>query len=289
MTVKQYSQGLQSLLLAVDDKNSLLCEISAQQRQNYAYTAYGDRPNESSSSQLGYNGELREDKWGWYLLGNGYRACNPRLMRFHSPDSLSPFGEGGLNAYAYCGGNPVMRTDPTGRMGKWVKLATGQWSETVMSSVNSGPLMPSSHLAQVPVVARVELPTSFSGSASQLQSHRNVTAGVMQDSVVQQPSGSHVLVTTPSNARSRLQQGDAVSGQARSATTVSFSEMAERVHFDSSKKLNKSWVGVDEVPADATFDYKRRGGLMCRPKQLAEVKSSFIRQGIKEAKVTALS
>ncbi|EGH35731.1 hypothetical protein PSYJA_44541, partial [Pseudomonas syringae pv. japonica str. M301072] len=36
---------------------------------------------------------------GHYLLGNGYRAFNPVLMRFNSPDSLSPFGEGGVNAY----------------------------------------------------------------------------------------------------------------------------------------------------------------------------------------------
>ncbi len=51
---------------------------------------------------------------GYYLLGNGYRAFNPVLMRFNSPDSLSPFGKGGLNAYAYCAGDPVNRVDPTG-------------------------------------------------------------------------------------------------------------------------------------------------------------------------------
>jgi hypothetical protein len=51
------------------------------------------------------------------LLGNGYRAYNPRLMRFHSPDSWSPFGGGGLNAYMYCVGDPVNRSDPTGHWG----------------------------------------------------------------------------------------------------------------------------------------------------------------------------
>ncbi|MFC9753074.1 RHS repeat-associated core domain-containing protein [Streptomyces sp. NPDC056921] len=36
------------------------------------------------------------------------------LARFHSPDSLSPFGDAGLNAYAYCLGDPINRVDPTG-------------------------------------------------------------------------------------------------------------------------------------------------------------------------------
>ncbi len=38
------------------------------------------------------------------MLGNGYRAYSPVLMRFNSPDSWSPFGEGGVNAYAYIEG-----------------------------------------------------------------------------------------------------------------------------------------------------------------------------------------
>lgn len=63
---------------------------------------------------LGYNGEVREAGVCWYLLGNGYRAFNPLLMRFHSPDSWSPFGKGGINAYMYVSGNPVAYKDPTG-------------------------------------------------------------------------------------------------------------------------------------------------------------------------------
>jgi RHS repeat-associated protein len=59
---------------------------------------------------------LREANIGWYLLGNGYRAYNPRLMRFHSPDSWSPFGRGGLNPYMYCVGDPVNNSDPTGHI-----------------------------------------------------------------------------------------------------------------------------------------------------------------------------
>ncbi|MFC9627560.1 RHS repeat-associated core domain-containing protein [Streptomyces sp. NPDC056930] len=63
---------------------------------------------------LGFNGERPDPVTGCYLLGNGYRAFDPVLMRFHSPDSLSPFDGGGLNPYAYCLGDPINRVDPTG-------------------------------------------------------------------------------------------------------------------------------------------------------------------------------
>ena len=35
-------------------------------------------------------------------------------MRFNSPDSLSPFGDGGINAYSYCDNNPVNLSDSSG-------------------------------------------------------------------------------------------------------------------------------------------------------------------------------
>lgn len=64
--------------------------------------------------RLGYNGQLQESFTRWQFLGNGYRVYNPTLMRFHSPDSVSPFGEGGINAYAYCAGDPINCSDPSG-------------------------------------------------------------------------------------------------------------------------------------------------------------------------------
>ncbi|MGX1173620.1 RHS repeat-associated core domain-containing protein [Pseudomonas sp. R151218B TE3479] len=107
--------GIQSLLLAGNDKNSVLCEVSQEVIRGIAYSPYGHRVAGSPvNSHLGYNGERRETQTGWYVLGNGYRVFNPLLMRFHSPDNQSPFGKGGLNAYMYCAGDPINNVDPTG-------------------------------------------------------------------------------------------------------------------------------------------------------------------------------
>jgi len=80
------------------------------------YTVYGHDGCEQSASVLRFSGQRKEPATGHYLLGNGYRAFNPVLMRFHSPDSLSPMGAGGINCYAYCGGDPINNTDPSGHL-----------------------------------------------------------------------------------------------------------------------------------------------------------------------------
>jgi RHS repeat-associated protein len=102
-------------LLVTDQQRSVLHVINGMDRQQLVYSPYGHHPAESGlTSLLGFNGERRDPVTGHYMLGNGYRAFNPVLMRFNSPDSLSPFGGGGLNAYAYCQGDPVNFEDPTG-------------------------------------------------------------------------------------------------------------------------------------------------------------------------------
>ncbi|WP_411740516.1 RHS repeat-associated core domain-containing protein [Pseudomonas sp. BF-B-30] len=81
------------------------------------YSPYGHRhPENGWLSLLEFNGERPDPVTGHYLLGNGYRAFNPVLMRFNSSDSWSPFGDGGLNAYAYCAGDPINKHDPSGHM-----------------------------------------------------------------------------------------------------------------------------------------------------------------------------
>ncbi|WP_225919102.1 RHS repeat-associated core domain-containing protein [Pseudomonas ogarae] len=107
----------ETTLLATDQQRSVLQTLTATDTRHLVYTAYGHQPAESGlSSLLGFNGERPDPITGHYLLGQGNRAFNPVLMRFNSPDELSPFGDGGINPYAYCGGDPVNRYDPSGNI-----------------------------------------------------------------------------------------------------------------------------------------------------------------------------
>ena len=111
-----------TMLLATDQQQSVLNTLDENGPRSIAYTPYGHRsPENGLLSLLGFNGEPPDALTGHYHLGNGYRQFNPVLMRFNSPDSWSPFGDGGLNAYAYCLGDPVNMTDFTGHTPTLIK------------------------------------------------------------------------------------------------------------------------------------------------------------------------
>lgn len=150
-----------TVLLATDHKNSVLTEIVPGTSNRLAYSAYGHQTAQHDvMTRIGFNGELREAKLGWYFLGNGYRVYNPVLMRFHCPDSWSPFGSGGLNAYMYCGGEPVSFSDPSGHMGlfKLLTRSSGRVARSPSTSsltplISNTPRVPS---AATPVSARAK-------------------------------------------------------------------------------------------------------------------------------------
>jgi RHS repeat-associated protein len=111
----------QTLLLLTDAKNSVLAESGQGELRKAVYGAYGERrPEDDLQCLLGFNGEVRDELSGWYLLGRGYRVYNPALMCFHSPDSLSPFDAGGINPYMYTAGDPINFVDPTGHANRGV-------------------------------------------------------------------------------------------------------------------------------------------------------------------------
>lgn len=119
---QQNRQGdaVETSLLATDEMRSVLKTVGAHPSQQIVYSPYGHRhPENGLLSLLGFNGERADLITGHYLLGNGYRAYNSVLMRFNSPDNISPFGKGGLNPYMYCSGDPVNLSDSSGHVGVW--------------------------------------------------------------------------------------------------------------------------------------------------------------------------
>ena len=101
-------------LFGVDQNDSVVYTQTATGNMLQPWLPYGGGSVDGQA--IGFNGERVDPVSGAYHLGNGYRAYNPMLMRFTCPDSMSPFGAGGINPYAYCAGDPINLTDPSGHL-----------------------------------------------------------------------------------------------------------------------------------------------------------------------------
>ncbi|WP_296266382.1 RHS repeat-associated core domain-containing protein [Pseudomonas sp. UBA6562] len=86
------------------------------------YNPYGYCPFERPA----FTSERFDSLSALYHLGAGHRGFSPILMRFVSPDSLSPFADGGLNPYSYCNNDPINSVDPSGRAGVRINLQNRQ-------------------------------------------------------------------------------------------------------------------------------------------------------------------
>lgn len=100
-----------TFLLNIDRQQSVLGRGRYEPRAYAPYGGLGACPPPG----LAFCGQHLDLRTGSYPLGNGHRFYSPRLRRFIRPDSLSPFGKGGYNAYAYCQGDPFNFVDPSGR------------------------------------------------------------------------------------------------------------------------------------------------------------------------------
>lgn len=109
----------ETTLLGTDAQGSIRLEAGTGLRFRN-YSAHGADALDEGTTPLGFTGERREPLTGWYIPG-GNRAYDPVLMCFLAPDSESPFGQGGINPYAYCAGDPINRVDPDGH--SWVNYA----------------------------------------------------------------------------------------------------------------------------------------------------------------------
>lgn len=110
--VVQGDQRTSVKILKCDRTNSILGTPT----ESMAYSPYGYLDSNKATTLLSFNGQWLDHVIKGYPLGNGYRALSTVLHRFLSPDSFSPFGIGGLNAYIYCLGDPVNFNDPSGHV-----------------------------------------------------------------------------------------------------------------------------------------------------------------------------
>jgi RHS repeat-associated protein len=104
------------------------------------YGAYGAHDAPAGAARTAYVGTVREADACYYLFG--IRAYSPGLRRFLSPDRASPFNRGGLNRYAYCGGDPLNRIDPSGR--SWISWLGVSFGLARTGSGPTGALSPDS-------------------------------------------------------------------------------------------------------------------------------------------------
>jgi RHS repeat-associated protein len=118
--VRYLDDGTEQVLLKPRKDMACSYDARAETLQSYPYDAYGATPDGAPSdggfdlhdNPFRYAGEYRDPLWGGYYLRA--RWYDPDLQTFLSRDSQSH-----LNRYGYAGGNPVMRTDPSGRGFSW--------------------------------------------------------------------------------------------------------------------------------------------------------------------------
>ncbi|MCF4989853.1 RHS repeat-associated core domain-containing protein, partial [Pseudomonas gessardii] len=126
------SGGVDGPQLHMNDASGSVRGVSApgQPHVRRHYTPYGDahiplddgKVRSMADLQLpAFKGQHLDVASNLYFLGNGLRAYSPYLRMFLQADPLSPFDEGGINSYAYCAGNPVNLTDPSGMWANWLK------------------------------------------------------------------------------------------------------------------------------------------------------------------------
>jgi RHS repeat-associated protein len=189
--------GRNSQLLVTDQQRSVLRMDGPDEVVRQVYAPYGHRRLDSGSGGLlGFTGEAVDPATGHYLLGNGHRAFNPVLMCFNSPDRLSPFGRGGLNAYAYCLGDPVNFTDPTGRFVNVLKIFTsaGGLFGSLITLKPSVPFKVANKALANGALFRAS-PKQFAGATA------SVTAGVMGVGVAATGLASTIIAAVDPESR----------------------------------------------------------------------------------------
>lgn len=95
-------------------------------------------------SLAGFNGQQPDPKPESYHPREGYRLYSPALHLITASESLSPFGAGGINAYAHCSADTVNRADPVRpfQSGARDRTVLGLVAGIALSILTEGAAMP---------------------------------------------------------------------------------------------------------------------------------------------------
>lgn len=140
----QLEQPKNARILQVDDANSVIGALTGADPEFLAYPPYGYLTAAKMLALIGFNGKWQDPASLAYLLGNGHRSFHTSIGRFGIADTLSPFGKGGVNSYAYCAGDPINREDSTGRWFGWIrnKFNKTPTYNTIGKLLNQGKSLP---------------------------------------------------------------------------------------------------------------------------------------------------
>ena len=219
---------------------------------------------------------------GHFLLGNGYRAFNPVLMRFNSPDSLSPFGKGGLNAYAYCVGDPVNYSDPAGHIAGWPLIAKS------LSKIRK---IPDKIFAVKPAL-RLDVPKAGSEPPPALKSNMGYSdnIGFHGSTVEQGDSLKGGLSPAFMNSAGGLSRGKGFYVAPTKQTAIDFSKVAASYTENGTPEVYRVYVDHFEsmIPGvHYSFGTMGEGGLVYRSLNEMEI---VLRQKIyRRVSITALN
>ncbi len=98
-------------------------EIKSPQPQRGVDAITSKTPPSGAGGLLLFNGKELQTYADLHLYDYHWRQYDPQLGRWHSPDPADQFH--GLSGYAYCANNPVMLTDPDGRIVWFVPVIIG--------------------------------------------------------------------------------------------------------------------------------------------------------------------
>ncbi len=159
----------------------------------------------------GFNGQMSDPDTGYQFLGGGYRAYNPVFRRFMSYDSYSPFKK--IDDYGFGDNNPVMNTDPTGHMPKWLGYMLGGISAVM--AVSSAILLPVAAVSIAGVTSASAIGVA-SGVASGVSATVGVVSGGLQVAGTALPQNKNLAIANQSfgliNAVSTVIMGSLITG-----------------------------------------------------------------------------